>query len=158
MYHCLETPGRNKMSFNNYYDLIYRLIERVKESGFKPDCVLGVVRGGYVPAEAMSRAFGIPLALIRSSSYHHGIKTNSPVFSETLGVIDGRVLIVDDLVDTGETLIALKGLVMANPLVKEVKTAVIWAKQDDIADFHVVRAPRGEWIHQPMDLFERIAL
>lgn len=143
------------MDLEAYFKLICDLITLIKDSGFKPDCVVGVVRGGYIPAEAISRAFKVPLVLVRASSYSDKAKIGSPVVSEFIGKPFGNVLIVDDLVDSGETLIEVKDILKQyNP--KTLKTAVLWTKKDNIADFFVKRVSSEAWITQPMEIFSSI--
>lgn len=140
------------MNLETYFKLIDDLILKIKDSQFKPDCVVGVVRGGYIPSEAISRALKVPLVLVRASSYSDKSKIGSPVISEFIGNPFGKVLIVDDLVDSGETLLQVKEILKDfNP-----KTAVIWTKKDDIADFFVKRVEPETWIEQPMEMFDLI--
>lgn len=140
------------MDLEAYFKLISDLILIIRETGYRPDCVVGVVRGGYIPSEAISRAFKVPLVLIRASSYSDKSKIGSPVISEFIGKPFGKVLIVDDLVDSGETLLQVKEILKDfSP-----KTAVIWTKKDDIADFFVKRVEPETWIEQPMELFSKI--
>lgn len=140
------------MNFETYFKLIDDLILKIRDSQFKPDCVVGVVRGGYIPSEAISRALKVPLVLVRASSYSDKSKIGSPVISEFIGNPFGKVLIVDDLVDSGETLLQVKEILKDfNP-----KTAVIWTKKDDIADFFVKRVEPETWIEQPMEMFDLI--
>lgn len=140
------------MDLKTYFKLINDLILIVRESQFKPDCVVGVVRGGYIPSEAISRALKVPLVLVRASSYSDKSKIGSPVISEFIGKPFGKVLIVDDLVDTGDTLLQVKEILRDfNP-----KTAVIWAKKDNVADFFVKKVEPETWIEQPMEMFDLI--
>lgn len=140
------------MDLEAYFKLINNLILIIRESQFKPDCVVGIVRGGYIPSEAISRALKVPLVLVRASSYSDKSKIGSPVISEFIGKPFGKVLIVDDLVDSGETLLQLKGILREyNP-----KTAVIWTKKDNIADFFVKRVEPETWIEQPMEMFDLV--
>ena len=140
------------MDLKTYFKLINDLILIVRESQFKPDCVVGVVRGGYIPSEAISRALKVPLVLVRASSYSDKSKIGSPVISEFIGKPFGKVLIVDDLVDTGDTLLQVKEILKDfNP-----KTAVIWAKKDNVADFFVKKVEPETWIEQPMEMFDLI--
>ena len=140
------------MDLETYFKLIHDLILIIRESQFKPDCVVGVVRGGYIPSEAISRALKVPLVLVRASSYSDKSKIGSPVISEFIGKPFGKVLIVDDLVDSGETLLQVKEILKDfNP-----KTAVIWTKKDNIADFFVKRVEPETWIEQPMEMFDLI--
>lgn len=143
------------MDLETYFKLINDLILIIRDSQFKPDCVVGVVRGGYIPSEAISRALKVPLVLVRASSYSDKSKIGSPVISEFIGKPFGKVLIVDDLVDSGETLLQLKEILRDfNP--KTLKTAVIWTKKDNIADFFVKKVDPETWIEQPMEMFDLI--
>lgn len=140
------------MNLETYLKLINDLILKIRDSQFKPDCVVGVVRGGYIPSEAISRALKVPLVLVRASSYSDKSKIGSPVISEFIGKPFGKVLIVDDLVDSGETLLQVKEILKDfSP-----KTAVIWTKKDNIADFFVKRVEPETWIEQPMEMFDLI--
>lgn len=140
------------MDLETYFKLISDLILIIRESQFKPDCVVGVVRGGYIPSEAISRALKVPLVLVRASSYSDKSKIGSPVISEFIGKPFGKVLIVDDLVDSGETLLQVKEILKDfSP-----KTAVIWTKKDNIADFFVKRVEPETWIEQPMEMFDLV--
>lgn len=140
------------MNLETYLKLIDDLILKIRESQFKPDCVVGVVRGGYIPSEAISRALKVPLVLVRASSYSDKSKIGSPVISEFIGKPFGKVLIVDDLVDSGETLLQVKEILKDfSP-----KTAVIWTKKDNIADFFVKKVEPETWIEQPMEMFDLV--
>lgn len=140
------------MNLETYFELINDLILKIRDSQFKPDCVVGVVRGGYIPSEAISRALKVPLVLVRASSYSDKSKIGSPVISEFIGKPFGKVLIVDDLVDSGETLLQVKEILKDfSP-----KTAVIWTKKDNIADFFVKRVEPETWIEQPMEMFDLV--
>ena len=140
------------MNLETYFELINDLILKIRDSQFKPDCVVGVVRGGYIPSEAISRALKVPLVLVRASSYSDKSKIGSPVISEFIGKPFGKVLIVDDLVDSGETLLQVKEILKDfSP-----KTAVIWTKKDNVADFFVKRVEPETWIDQPMEMFDLV--
>ena len=140
------------MNLETYLKLINDLILKIRDSQFKPDCVVGVVRGGYIPSEAISRALKVPLVLVRASSYSDKSKIGSPVISEFIGKPFGKVLIVDDLVDSGETLLQVKEILKDfSP-----KTAVIWTKKDNIADFFVKKVEPETWIEQPMEMFDLV--
>lgn len=75
------------------------------EDNGKPDYVLGLVRGGLVPAVYMSHRFNVPLLTGRLSLRDHkSIDWSS--FATTFSVLDeGKsVLVVDDMTDSGDTL------------------------------------------------------
>jgi hypoxanthine phosphoribosyltransferase len=75
------------------------------------------------------------------------------------GDIAGRVLVVDDLADTGHTLRAvLERLRAAYPGVVEMRTAVLWVKRGStfVPDFHVERLADDPWIHQPFETYDSL--
>lgn len=134
--------------FNGYIRLVMSLIEQLKDVEF--DCVLAVVRGGYIPGEIISRAFNKPLVVTRLSSYNNGVKGEVRDLG-TIGAPFGRILIVDDLVDSGDSLRYLKNKY------KNSVSAVLWnkAKNRDVEpDYYAVKADAG-WITQPMDMFNK---
>src|SRR5690606_37544840 len=98
------------------------------------DQVLCLARGGLRPGDVFSRVFDAPLAVLSTSSYRaaagtvQGEMEISDHITSTAGPLKGRVLLVDDLADTGVTLQAVLKQVQAFPEVSEVKTAVIWCK------------------------------
>ena len=71
----------------------------------------------------------------------------------------GRVLLVDDLVDSGKTLQEVAGhLRVAFPLVQEIRSAVIWfkARSSVAPDYYVERLEHNPWIHQPFERYDRL--
>jgi len=77
------------LSWQDYVDMISRLETLIREFGHKVDYIYGVPRGGFIPAVILSHALNIP------------------IISNFMDGKDGTVLIVDDLVDTGKTVIDL---------------------------------------------------
>ena len=135
-------------------DDVSKLVEIVGSADF--DCVLGIVRGGYIPAEAISRKYKKDFCIMRVKIYEGRTQTE-PVIIGTIGDPHGRVLVVDDLIDSGETIRFVKNYLKNKGL--EVITAVIWNKEDNArdvqADYCVKNVNKEDWIIQPMELFEK---
>ena len=135
------------MDFKTYISYIEDLLDKLKNEDF--DCVLGVLRGGYIPAEIISRALNKPLCLIRLSSYSNRERSEIKELG-SIGAPKGKILIVDDLIDSGET---LKYLLEKYP---NSKTAVIFnedVKRDIEPGFYSVKVD-NEWIVQPMEVYD----
>lgn len=134
----------------NYFNDIKSLIDKLKDVEF--DCVLGVIRGGYIPAEAISRYFNREFCIVDVKSYF-GDKQGDLFVRGKIGEPFGRVLIVDDLVDSGKTLEFLKTSLESKGLTAI--TAVLWNKVNNErkfqVDYSVRNAPCDEWITQPME-------
>src|SRR5690606_14418246 len=81
------------------------------------------------------------------------------VISITRGMLDGRVLVVDDMVDTGMTFGGVRDHLLSQfPAVTELKTAVLSRKWHSQAtpDYFVEKLPTNPWIHQPFEDYDSI--
>jgi hypoxanthine phosphoribosyltransferase len=73
------------------------------------------------------------------------------------GEIAGKVLLVDDLADSGHTLKAVIGLLKNNYApITELRSAVIWTKELSTftPDYSVEYLPTNPWIHQPFEGYD----
>ena len=95
-------------AWDQIYDFLLEMADKIKRSGFKPDFIMGVSRGGWIPARVMSDLLENPsLANIKTEFYLRvAEKKPKPVITQPVSVpVDGKkVLIVDDIADTGESL------------------------------------------------------
>lgn len=98
------------VSWDDYHGLIERLALVVHESGWKFDKILCLARGGLRVGDQLSRIYDLPLAILATSSYREAAGTQqgdldiAQYITMTRGELSGRVLLVDDLVDSGVTL------------------------------------------------------
>jgi len=95
-------------SWNDVYEMCFRLADEVRRSRFVPDIIVGVARGGWVPARIISDLLKNPnLANTRVEFYEDvGKKRRRPKITQSIStpVKDKKVLVVDDVSDTGESL------------------------------------------------------
>lgn len=153
------------VSWAEYHRSIVKLALMVQESGWKFDQVLCLARGGLRPGDILSRIFDVPLAILSTSSYREEsgtVRGNLDIakyITMTKGSLSGRVLIVDDLVDSGVTLERVQFHIRENfPAVTEVKSAVVWCKACSSVrpDFYIDYLPTNPWIHQPFEEFDSL--
>src|SRR5450759_2493950 len=146
------------ISWDGYHRAIERLALIVHESGWKLDQVLCLARGGMRPVDIFSRIFDLPLAILSTSSYREGTGTRrgdldiASYITMTRGPLAGRILLVDDLADSGVTLEKVQRHLIENfPAVIEVRTAVIWCKACASVrpDFCLEYLDAHPWIPQP---------
>ena len=147
-----------------YHRLIERLALDIHRSGWQCDAVIALARGGLRVGDLLSRIFDRPLGVLTTSSYRHTgnvvsqgeLKIGSTI-SAAEDVTHGRVLIADDLVDTGVTLQKLLPTLQArHPGITEMRTAVLWKKAVSVyqPDYCVEHLTDNPWIHQPFELYE----
>lgn len=149
----------NTYNYNEYFNLIDILISKIKDfRSYDFNCVIGLLRGGYVPSEAISRHLEIPLVIAKLSSYNDKVQGKIELCDEIINknLIRGNVLVVDDLVDSGNTLNFFVNYLKEHYNVDSVKTAVLWnkeVKRDIEPDFYSVKVPGSEWIVQPLEKY-----
>lgn len=144
-------------SWDQIYDMLIELAKRVKDSGFKPDLIVGVSRGGWAPARVMSDLLeNANTASIRIEFYiAPGVTARKPVISQAIMVpVKGvNVLVVDDVADTGESLkVAVEHLDVCGA--KAIRTATVYYKPQSILkpDFFIIQTE--QWIIFPWERLE----
>jgi hypoxanthine phosphoribosyltransferase len=153
------------VSWDEYHRNIEKLAQIVHGSGWQFDQVLCLARGGLRPGDVFSRIFDVPLAILSTSSYREeagtvrGALDIAKFITITKGELSGKVLLVDDLVDSGVTLENVQGHLREYfPAVTEVKSAVIWCKACSSVrpDFYLDYLPSNPWIHQPFEEYDSL--
>jgi hypoxanthine phosphoribosyltransferase len=111
------------IEYNQYKGLVNEICRKITVSGWKPDYVVGITRGGLFPAVMISHYFNIPCHTLKVSlreSAEHECESNLWMAEQAFGVVDRdnqpkygsrwdvslrkNILIVDDINDTGQTL------------------------------------------------------
>jgi hypoxanthine phosphoribosyltransferase len=151
------------VSWDDYHRLIERLCLQIHESGWQFDQILCLARGGLRVGDILSRIYDRPLAILATSSYREASGTKQgdlnigKYITSTGGAFGGRVLLVDDLVDSGLTLEGV-GVHLREEFasVTEVRSAVIWYKACSRfkPDYHVEYLATNPWIHQPFEDYD----
>jgi hypoxanthine phosphoribosyltransferase len=150
------------ISSTKAYDMAYELGKKVKESGFIPDCLVGISRGGLSIVRTLSDFFGIKNIYVIRVMYYDDIKTTKKEpkliqdVDETF-LKNKKVLVVDDVSDTGGSLIFTANL-MKQKGIKEFKIATLhykpWSKFKP--DFYIDETDK--WIIYPWEVGETIRL
>ena len=150
------------VSWDAYHRLIEKLAIQVWDSGWAFDQILCLARGGMRPGDVLSRVFDKPLAIMSTSSYRaeagtiQGRLDLARYITMPQGELAGRVLLVDDLADSGITLKAVVERLRAMPAITELRSAVIWTKAVSSyqPDYTVEHLPTSPWIHQPFEEYD----
>src|SRR6187551_3373793 len=123
------------VSWEQYNTLIERLALIVHESGYAFNQIICIARGGMRVGDVLSRIFDTPLAILSTHSYaaEGGTVRGELVIAEHMTMtsprLGDRVLLVDDMVDSGHTLEAVHRELPQRFLhIVELRTAVLWWK------------------------------
>lgn len=159
------------ISFENYLDVVEKLSIEINKS-YNPTVLVGIMRGGAPIIDILSRIFKLPTAYIVIQSYT-GLgqedKQGDLVFARDISSIAKtvdfkKILLVDDLSDTGLTLNrSIDWLKSYNPIKKyisEIKTACLWKKKSSkfIPDFCPIKLDSDPWIVQPTEHYEEMKI
>jgi uncharacterized protein len=151
------------ISWDEYHRSIELLAEKIAASECEFDRIICIARGGLRVGDILSRIFQQPLAVISASSYggedsrERGKLAIGDRIAMTGDRLGDRVLLVDDLVDSGVTLKQVKAALLdRHPEIQSIATAVIWYKACSIyvPDYYVSYLPDNPWIHQPFEQYD----
>ena len=130
------------------------LAEKIRASGYLPDVVVAIGRGGYVPARIVCDELLLKdLTGIKIEHWGPGAEKKEeatiryPLAADVRGL---AVLIVDDVTDTGETLRVARGYVEGfSP--REVRTAVLHHKRTSavLPDYYAGYVGDWRWVTYP---------
>ena len=156
------------IDWKEYNLIVEKLAVQIHESGFKPTMLIGIMRGGAPIIDVLSRVFKLKCAYLAVESYsgkgtedQQGELVFSREISSTVQDMGGRLLLCDDLSDTGITLQKSINWLHNYPSIKNIesiKTAVLWKKKDSTfePDYCAQRLNSNPWIVQPFENYEEV--
>lgn len=154
------------VSWSDYHQTIEQLAVKIYHSQWEFNQIVCLARGGLRVGDIISRIYQQPLAILATSSYsgadkERGTLTFSRHLTMTTAKLGSRILLVDDLVDSGITLQqTIPWLNQHYTQIAEIRTAVLWYKACSVIapDYYVDYLPENPWIHQPFEHYEQINL
>lgn len=130
----------------------------VKRSGYMPNLILGIARGGWIPARILSDLLDTRnLTSIRVEFYSTiNSRRPHPVITEgtSTPILDKRLLLVDDVADTGESLRLVQDTVSRDA--EEVKTLTIFRKPWSAITPAFFARETTAWVVFPWELYETV--
>jgi hypoxanthine phosphoribosyltransferase len=138
-----------------YGNLTEALAEKVRSSGKTFDLVIGIARGGIPVAMVVADRLGVKIDTITVKSYSGIAERGSVRILSTLteDIKEARVLLIDDLVDQGDTMIGVNGF-LSEKGAKFVETAVLFKKPWSKTHPDYFLETTEEWIVFPFELSE----
>jgi hypoxanthine phosphoribosyltransferase len=155
------------VTWPEYYEKIEQLAAKVYASKWEFNQIVCIAKGGLRVGDILTRIFDLPLAILATSSYGgpdnrtRGTITFSRDLVMTTTNLGSRVLLVDDLADSGVTL--AKTVQWLNHhygfYIDDLRTAVLWYKGCSVIepDYYVDYLPENPWIHQPFERYETMS-
>ena len=146
-------PEKENLTWSAYGTGVRELAEMVATDGYRPDMILCIARGGLFVAGSLGYALDVKNLYVMNVEYYTGVDSRLDVpliLPPTPDLVDQRkakVLIVDDVADTGHTLEIVREFCEGK--VAEVRTAVIYEKTHSIVKCDYVWKRTDLWILFP---------
>ncbi len=154
------------VSWSDYHQTIEQLAVKIYQSNWEFNQIVCLAKGGLRVGDILCRIYKQPLAVLATSSYtgpgkqERGNLTLSRHLTMTTAQLGDRMLLVDDLVDSGITLQQTIPWLKQNYgcQINEIRTAVLWYKACSLItpDYYVEYLPDNPWIHQPFEHYEQM--
>jgi hypoxanthine phosphoribosyltransferase len=154
-----QMPNFRYITWSEYGNLAAALAEKVRSNGKHYDLVVGIARGGIPVAMVVSDHLNVKIDFVNVKSYSDIGKRVPPRILSTLteGIEGKDILLVDDLVDQGDTLASMKKY-LSDQKPRTLDTAVMfkkpWSKTEP--DFYLESVT--EWVVFPFELGEAARL
>ena len=129
------------------------LAQSIYDDGYRPDMVLAIARGGMLVAAALGYALGVKNTFTMNVEFYTGIDERLempmllPPVPDLIDLHEARVLIADDVADTGATLALVKDFCEGK--VAEVRCAVLYEKSRSTVRCEYVWSRTDRWIDFP---------
>jgi len=148
-------PNFRYISWPEYGNLAEALAEKVRANGKRYDLVVGIARGGIPVAMVVSDHLNVKVDFVNVKSYSDiGKRTTPRILSTLTEAIQGKdILLVDDLVDQGDTLTLMKGY-LGEQKPKTLETAVLFKKPWSKTQPDYFLEEVSEWVVFPFELGE----
>jgi hypoxanthine phosphoribosyltransferase len=147
------------VSWDQFALLSRQLARAVHTSWFRPDLIVAIGRGGYLPARMLSDYLNVFDLASMKIEHYYGVRRQKlariryPLGAEVAG---RRVLLVDDVTDSGETFHVASRHLRQRGEPAELKTAVLHHKSVSgfVPDYYAEEVSTWRWILYPWALME----
>lgn len=147
------------VTFEEVYHMVKKVADAVKASSYNPTTIVGLARGGWIPARLLCDFLG--LTDLISLKVEHWLQTGMTKdeaaikYSLTTNLTGKRILIVDDITDTGKSLItSTEYLKKLNPTEIHVATMQFIPGSKYKPDFYAEEVKTWTWFIYPWNWIE----
>lgn len=151
---------REELDWARYGSAVRELAQIVAEDDYQPDMILAIARGGLFVAGSLGYALSVKNLYVMNVEYYtgvnerHDVPTMLPPYVDFVDLDGARVLIADDVADTGATLAHVHEFCTGK--VGEVRSAVLYEKSHSIIECEYVWKRTDQWINFPWSTDEPI--
>jgi uncharacterized protein len=130
-----------------------RLAETIRDDGWIPDLMLGIARGGLLVTGALAYELDVKNTYTMNVEFYTGIDERLevpmilPPVPDLIELAEAKLLIVDDVADTGLTLALVKDFCAGK--VAETRVAVLYQKPRSVVSCEYVWRETDRWINFP---------
>lgn len=150
---ALPNPDRENLTWDMYHLACRSLAQTIADDGYIPDIILGIARGGLFAAASLGYALGVKNLHVTNIEFYTGVDARLampvmlPPVPNVVDLSGARVLVADDVADTGATLRLVKEFCADH--VAEVRCAVIYEKPRSDVRCEYVWKYTASWINFP---------
>jgi hypoxanthine phosphoribosyltransferase len=145
--------NRENLTWELYHRACRELAQRIADDDFVPDIIMGIARGGLFIAASLGYALGVKNLHVTNVEFYTGVDSRLdmpvmlPPVPNAIDLSGSRVLIADDVADTGATLALVKEFCADH--VADVRCAVIYEKPRSTVRCEYVWKATDDWINFP---------
>ena len=156
------TEEREVMTWTDLGTSTRRLAEAVAADGYDPDMILSIARGGLLVGAALGYALSVKNVYTMNVEYYTGVDERLevprilPPAPDFVDLQDARILIADDVADTGHTLESVQEFCAGK--VGEVRVAVLYEKPHTVVSCDYVWRRTDRWIDFPWSAQEPVVV
>jgi uncharacterized protein len=145
--------SRETLTWETFGDAARDLARAIADDGFRPDLILAIARGGLFVAGALGYALSVKNLHVMNVEFYNGVGSTLdmpvmlPPVPSAVDFSEKKVLIADDVADTGKTLELVRGFIAGH--VAEVRSAVVYEKPASLVKCDYVWRRTNRWINFP---------
>ena len=129
------------ITFDDFKDYIDNIVDKIKEKNVKYNYIIGLTRGGLIPATVISHKLDVPML---ASNWATDRKKPSLTLMDILDNPRNKVLLVDEILDSGKTISSFMDIHGKTDV-----AVLIWNKEQDIVpEYYAIGIERSmtpEW-------------
>ena len=144
---------REILSWKSFGEASRELARLVADDGYEPEMILSIARGGLLVGGALGYALDVKNVYTMNVEFYTGVDERLevprilPPAPDFVDLDEARILIADDVADTGQTLRSVQDFCAGK--VGEVRVAVLYEKPGSLVECDYVWRRTARWINFP---------